>query len=257
MSLVDGFKADLVHPVEDVEEVLLGVDCDLVDRGDYLADDPLAAVAPGRRAVPQIGQKLAVDEGEERPQRRTSIRSASSRPGPPSPASEGFQRRREPYPRADALLRLDLLALVQNPQEQDPRELRHVLEGAGVVRAPHDVRDLLDRGVHRRRSGEAAGGGREPNPTPASGGTIAYPNTSKVGRDPLDWTTPSWRRRRSAHSASVMTTASTSRPTPRSRLDRLGKQVALGRPDDQDVAVRVGLQAAVAYEPKRYTASGW
>jgi hypothetical protein len=33
----------------------------------------------------------------------------------------------------------------------DPQQLRHALEGSCVVRAPHHVGDLLDRGVCRRQ----------------------------------------------------------------------------------------------------------
>ena len=159
MGLVDGLHPDLVDAVQDVEEVLLRVDRDLVDRADDLADHSLPGRGAGHVAqLPEMGEQRAVDEAEIGAHRRVGqlrpFRPAGGRPV--APAEGRRQRWREPDPERRGLLRLDLLALVENPQEQDPRELRHVLESARVVRAPHDIRDLLDRGVDGRGSGEAA-----------------------------------------------------------------------------------------------------
>src|SRR5450756_2738839 len=92
MGLVDGFDADLVDAVQDVEQVLLRIDRDLVDRADYLADHPL----PGRRAggiaqPSEVGEQRPVDEGEVRAHRRVGqpgpLRSARGRPVAPAAVS--------------------------------------------------------------------------------------------------------------------------------------------------------------------------
>ena len=58
VGLVDGLHADLVDAVQDVEQVLLRVDRDLVDRADDLADHPLPGRRAGRIAQPaQVGEQ--------------------------------------------------------------------------------------------------------------------------------------------------------------------------------------------------------
>ena len=163
VGLVHRLHADLVDAVQDVQQVLLRVHRDLVERADDLADHPLAGRRAGHVAQPaQVGKQRAVHEGEIGAHRRVGQLDAlrPARRGPVAPAERRLQRRRERDAERRGFLRFDLLALVEDPQEEDPRQLGHVLEGARVVRAPHDVGDLLDRRVHGRRAGKAAGGGR-------------------------------------------------------------------------------------------------
>ena len=126
MRLVDGLQVDLVDPVEDVEEVALGVDVDLVDGGDDLADDLLACCCPRSVAkAPQVRQQLAVDEGRERAHRAPGQSDAPGArgSGPVAPAIRRLERRRERRADRLGLLGLELLALVEDAQEQDPRQL--------------------------------------------------------------------------------------------------------------------------------------
>jgi len=53
VGLVDRLLADLVDPIEDVEQVPLRVDADLLDCRDDLADDLLARPALGRSRSPR------------------------------------------------------------------------------------------------------------------------------------------------------------------------------------------------------------
>ncbi len=119
----------------------------------------LAATDANLRAQPlQVRQKLQVDERQEGAHRAFAQLGAlrSTRSRPIAPPKRRLERRREANAKRLRLLRLQLLAVIQDAKEQDPRQLRHVLERARVVRASHDVRDLLDRGVHGRGSCESA-----------------------------------------------------------------------------------------------------
>jgi len=58
------------------------------------------------------------------------------------------------------LVSFDLFALIQDPREEDPGDLRHVLQRPGAVGAPRDVADLLDGGVDRLLGGELLAIGR-------------------------------------------------------------------------------------------------
>ena len=152
------FEADLVDPIEDVEEVLLGVDTDPLDSRHDLAYHPLPRVRVRPIAQPaKVRQQLTVDEAEVRAHRRVGQLPAlrAGRISPVAPPIGRHDRRAEADADRLGLLGLQLLALVEDPQEQDPRQLRHVLKSAGVVCPPHDIRDLLDRGVDRRRGGES------------------------------------------------------------------------------------------------------
>ena len=176
MCLVDRVDADLVDSIEDVEEVLLCIDAYFVDRADDLADHALAGGrSRGIAKVAKMGEQLTVDEGEVRAHRGVGqlgpLRAA--RRGPVAPSERCLERGSERDPERGRLLGLDLFALVEDPQEEDPRQLRHVLEGPRVVRASHHVRDLLDRGVHRRGSGQPAGARHRERSSAGSVPTIA------------------------------------------------------------------------------------
>ena len=150
VGLVDGFEVDLVDAIEDVEEIALRVDVHLVDRGHDLADD----LVPRRRTrlIPeptQVREQVPVDEREVRTHGAVGELGAlgSAGRGPVPPPVRRSERWGEHRPDRLCLLGLKLLALVEDPEEQDPGQLRDVLEGTHVVGAPHDVRDLLDRSV--------------------------------------------------------------------------------------------------------------
>ncbi len=152
--------AEQVHAVDHVEEVAVGVDSRLLDARHDLADHLLAR--RGARLVAQAAkgrQQLRVHETLDRTKRAVLQRLAFGpiRRRPVAPAVGRFERRRESRAHGTGPLGLACLALVQDSQEEDPGQLRDVLQRAGAVRAPHDVADALDGGVHRLRGREALG----------------------------------------------------------------------------------------------------
>jgi len=148
---------DLVDLVDDVEEVALGVDARALDGAHDLADDLLARVRPRLLAqAPQVRQQLLVEEVEEGAQRaRLQFRALGAvRRRPVAPAIRRPQRRPVLGPDRSRFVGLDLFALVEDAQEEDPGELGHVLQRPGAVGAPHDVADRLDGLVDRLLRGE-------------------------------------------------------------------------------------------------------
>ena len=150
VTVVDGADLDRVDAVEDVEEVLLRVDADALDAGHDLADDLLArrGARPGCQAT-EMREEVAVDEGEQRAEGtiRQRLALGATRGGPVPPAVRGSEGAGEGGAHGLGLLRLDLLTLVENAEEEDPCQFRDVLEGPGAVRAPEDVADAVDGGV--------------------------------------------------------------------------------------------------------------
>jgi hypothetical protein len=143
---------------KDVEQVALGVDPDPFDAPHDLADDLLAGRGAGPVAQAlQVRQQILVDEPEDRAHRlelqRQPLRALGR--GPVAPPVRLLQQRDVVNPDGLGLLGLLLLALVQDPQEQDPGQLGDVLQRPGTVRPAHDVADRLDRAVDRLRRREA------------------------------------------------------------------------------------------------------
>ena len=66
-----------------------------------------------------------------------------------------FERGRELGAHGLRAFSLLCFALVQDAEEEDPGQLRDVLERARAIRASHDVADTLDRSVDGLRGGEA------------------------------------------------------------------------------------------------------
>ncbi len=96
-----------------------------------------------------MGNQVSVDEGEERAERAPLKLHPlpSSGRGPILPPVRRLERGGVLGAYGLRLVRLARLALVEDPKEQDPGQLGHVLERPGAVGAPHDVADRLDGGV--------------------------------------------------------------------------------------------------------------
>ena len=136
--------ADVVHLVEDVEQVALGVDARPLDTGHDLADDLLSRSRAGAALeAAEVRQQLLVHEPAEAAE-RTRGQLPPLRPilrCPVAPAIGWFERRREFGADGLGCLGLAGLPLVEDSEEQDPCQLGHVLERTGAVRSAHDVPD--------------------------------------------------------------------------------------------------------------------
>ena len=159
MGRIHVLIAQGVDAIEDVEQILLGVDARALDARHDLADHLLPWRRPRLVLEPlEIGQQLLVDEREHRPEcggaKVTPLRPVGV--GPIPPAVRRLQRGREVGPDRLSLLGLALLALIEDSEEEDPRQLGDVLQRPRAVRAPHDVADRLHRGVHRLLGGKEA-----------------------------------------------------------------------------------------------------
>ena len=150
VSGIGGLVADAVDGVEDVEEVLLGVDADGLDGLHDLADDALArgGILPLGEIV-KGGKQVVVDEGESAAQGAVLELLALGPCGgsPVLPAVGRIQRGPEGLPDGCALLGFHLLALIDEPEEEEPGEFGDVLQGGGAVGAAHDVADSVYLGV--------------------------------------------------------------------------------------------------------------
>ena len=148
VRVIHGLARDFVNLVEHVEEVLFRVDPAPLHARHDLAHHLL----PWRRARLilqrlQLPQQLLMHEFPNA--RRLVLAHRRTRCGPIAPAIRCAERGRE----WDAL-RLRLrhfvrLALVEDAQEKNPRQLRHVLQRPRAIRAPHDVADGFDRPIER------------------------------------------------------------------------------------------------------------
>ena len=152
VSRVGGFEAYVVNLVEDVQKIALRVDADAVHRFHDLADD--FAARGGVRGVLQPAQmrdERLVDEGEDAAERAGLELGALAavRRRPVAPPERRIERRRERSAHRLRFLRLQRLALVENPQKQNPRQLRYVLKRGRAVRPPHNVAN----GMHARVDG--------------------------------------------------------------------------------------------------------
>ena len=122
--------AEAVDPVEDIEEVLLGVDARALDARHNLADHLLPRRRPGLvLELLEIRQQLVVDEGEHGAKsggaQVPALRPVGISPVPP--AIGRLQRGSELGADRLGLLGLALLALVQDPEEEDPQFDRRMM----------------------------------------------------------------------------------------------------------------------------------
>src|SRR5213594_3813172 len=72
--------------------------------------------------------------------------------GPILPAERAGQRRRKGLAHRLGGLAVALLLRVENAEKENPRKLRHVLQGARAIRAAQDVADGFDESGQRTRS---------------------------------------------------------------------------------------------------------
>jgi hypothetical protein len=133
---IDSLTAQLVHLVEHVEEIALGIDARALDARHHLADHLLARRGAG--PLPQgleVRQQVAIDEGDEAAERAGLERLPPDpvRRRPVLPAIGRREGRRKLRAHCLGLIALTRLPLIQNAEEEDPRELRHVLKRSGAV----------------------------------------------------------------------------------------------------------------------------
>ena len=177
MRVVDVVNADLMNQIEDVGEVGFGINANPLHSCHDAANHPLlragrwvglACVRPVAHDVQpvQVRQQFLVDEGEKithlglegfalppdvTPLRgqRVSLKVQGRRPILPT---VGFTQGGAvgPAHRFGSLPVAGLLG-IEDAQEQNPRQLWHVLQRAGAVGSAHDVADRLDEARQRLR----------------------------------------------------------------------------------------------------------
>ena len=153
MLRVDAAEPDLVDFVDDVEEVALRIDARLLDGLQRLANDALAGRGVGALAHRvEKRDQFVVHEREDVAGHAVlqfyALRAVGG--GPVAPAVGRLEGGGEGDAQRFVLRRLQFLALVEDAEEEHPREFGDVLEGGGAVGAPQNVADALDARVHRR-----------------------------------------------------------------------------------------------------------
>ena len=144
---VNGLMAEVVNPVEDVEEVALGVDTHPLHAAHDLADHflPHAGVGLAFQAL-EVRKQAAIDEGEQFAELAGfhCLAQRSIRRGPILPAIGRGQRWGKGATHSLGFFLFLGFDLVENAQEQHPGQFGNVLHRAGHVAPAHDVADGFD-----------------------------------------------------------------------------------------------------------------
>ncbi len=173
MRRVHRLNGELMHLVQHVEKVALGVDAHPFHAGHDLADDllPGGCVGPVLERL-QVRQQVGVGEVEERPGRGVLQFTALPadvfvrvvrivrgclfrRRAPIAPAVGRLQRRSEWNAQRVRFLFFAVFLLVEDAQEENPGQLGHILHRPGAVAPAHDVADALDGLIDRLLGGQA------------------------------------------------------------------------------------------------------